>query len=136
MKTPYIFAPASSAVISTYERDDGERVFFGNESHPFKVGEHEFKVEALRCSDGFSIPKVFQGLFSKDMKGLWSALAHDMLYAKDSPYPVTRKEADQIIVALMKYYGHSWWSCRAVYRALRVGGSCTWKRRDSTYYQL
>jgi len=134
MTAPYIFAPSSAEVISTFEREDGERVFFANEDYIFYVRGYKLLLPKYRLSDGFSIPKVFRGVFSKSMYGLFAAMLHDLLYAEDCPYEIPRWEADLILRDLMKYYGHSFLTNSSVHSGLKVGGWSSWKKHPSTYY--
>ena len=90
-------------------------------------------IRAGFMSDGASIPKIFQSLFSKTGKYLWAAVLHDYGYRKDFPHHMTRKEVDKLFLFYMREYGVGWFTRHTIYRAVRLGGFAAWKKHYSEY---
>ncbi len=79
---------------------DGERIYWAEEDMWF--GDYLFPAYAI--TDGFSIPKLVQWVFSKNPRYIHAAIPHDLFYKKGQYDEVSRKEADLILVKTMKLY--------------------------------
>jgi hypothetical protein len=79
-------------------------------------------------SDGGSIPKIFQNIFSP-VKYLGSYLLHDWLYASESK---SRGEADYILLEALKAQGANWLTRQTIYRAVRAGGWVVWNKHKKS----
>ena len=85
-------------------------------------------------TDGASVPKIFWNIFSPWGSYFSAALVHDFLYSKDSNeiFPVAgRKEADLIFKEAMFNAGVGWITRETVYRAVRLGGWASYKKKYS-----
>tara|TARA_B110000503_G_scaffold139137_1_gene226833 strand:+ start:721 stop:1119 length:399 start_codon:yes stop_codon:yes gene_type:complete len=86
------------------------------------------------CTDGASVPRIFWNIFSPFGEYFSAALIHDFLYSKDSDnlfYVSERKEADGIFLQAMKDIGVGWLTRRTIYRAVRLGGWMSYKKKFS-----
>ena len=85
-------------------------------------------------TDGASVPRIFWNIFSPFGSYFSAALVHDYLYSKDSNeiFPVAgRKEADLIFKEAMFNAGVNWITRETVYRAVRLGGWRSYKKKFS-----
>jgi hypothetical protein len=85
-------------------------------------------------TDGASVPRLFWNIFSPFGSYFSAALVHDFLYSKDSTelfHIWDRKEADLIFLQAMKDIGVSWLTRRTIYRAVRLGGWMSYKKKFS-----
>lgn len=76
--------------------------------------------------DGASIPKWAQNIIGKPMgKYALAALLHDWLYSSRilGNTKKGRLEADELFYTVMEQLDISWWRRKAMYRAVRFGGS-------------
>lgn len=77
-------------------------------------------------TDGASVPKVFQNIFSAyGEQSIYGAIVHDALYMAEA---LPRKECDAIFLELLKLKGVGWFKRRVMYRAVRLGGWLVWKK--------
>jgi len=86
------------------------------------------------CTDGASVPKIFWSLLDPWSKYFSAALVHDYLYSKDSneDFPVgDRAVADKIFKEAMFNAGVGWVTRETVYRAVRLGGWASYKKKFS-----
>jgi len=109
-----------------YDGDKRERVFYACEPMAFDDGEHLIIVPKLFISDGLSIPKFFQNVFSKSPHYIYAGILHDYTY-RILPNPLTRKQADKLFLRWMKAYGVGFFARRAIYRAVRIGARKNWR---------
>lgn len=86
-------------------------------------------------SDGLSIPKVFQNIFSRSPHYIFAGIVHDYGYRSDFPHDMTRKAVDKLFLYYMKAYGVGWLTRQTIYRAVRIGAFTNWKKRKSTYHK-
>ena len=85
--------------------------------------------------DGASIPRIFWRLIGPPAAGKYAhaSLIHDWLYTEKSlfkkgrPTKISRKEADDLMLAMMKEDGVSWWRRNAIHRGVRIGGGRAWR---------
>jgi len=84
-------------------------------------------------SDGASIPRIFWNIFSPFGLYLKAALIHDFLYSKDSDelFKCDRKTADLIFKEAMYNLGIGWVKRNTIYRAVRLGGGFSYKKKFS-----
>jgi len=85
-------------------------------------------------TDGASVPQIFWNIFSPWGSYFSAALVHDYLYSKDSDesFPVSeRKDADKIFKEAMYNAGVGWITRETVYRAVRLGGWASYKKKFS-----
>ncbi|UDQ99399.1 DUF1353 domain-containing protein [Lentisphaerota bacterium WC36G] len=87
-----------------------------------------YKITILKgfLFDGASIPQFFWSTTGSpfDFRFLIAALIHDALYASEL---LPRKEADEIFLLLLKYYGVSYYNRNKIYLGVRIGGGNVWK---------
>jgi len=84
-------------------------------------------------SDGASIPRIFWNIFSPFGLYLKAALIHDFLYSKDSDeiFKCDRSTADLIFKEAMFNLGIGWVKRETIYRAVRLGGWMSYKKKFS-----
>lgn len=112
-----------------------EQVFWSEADLVFKS--HKGKpitVPAGFLSDGLSIPKVFQSIFSKSPHYIYAGILHDFSYRQDFPSKLTRRQADRLFLFYMKQYGVGFFSRQAIYHAVRIGGWRSYKKHQAQYH--
>jgi hypothetical protein len=84
-------------------------------------------------SDGASIPRIFWSILSPFGSYYRAALIHDFLYSKDSEkhYPYDRKTADLIFKEAMYNLSIGWVKRETIYRAVRLGGWASFRKKFS-----
>ena len=85
-------------------------------------------------TDGASVPRIFWNIFSPFGEYFSAALVHDFLYSKDSTdlfFIQERKTADLIFLQAMEDIGVSWLTRHTIYRAVRLGGWRSYKKKFS-----
>lgn len=86
-----------------------------------------FTVPAGFVSDWASVPWMLDGLVPSFGPYAPAAIAHDYLYTMGGVLPyVTRKQADNLFLELMKELGIPWLKRSLMYRAVRLGGGSGW----------
>jgi len=113
----------------------GERLFWSVRA--LKFSDHPGADVVIRSnflSDGLSIPKIFQSIFSKSPYYIYAGILHDYGYRADFPHEMTRKQVDKLFLHYMKEYGVGWLTRHTIYRAVRIGAAKNWKARDASYY--
>ena len=101
------------------------------------VDDYTYERESLRITvrkdfvfDGASIPRIFWSLIGAPQAGkhAHASLLHDWIYVKKAGDGIifTRKQADDLMLVMMKEDGVSWWRRNAVHRAVRAGGGRAW----------
>jgi hypothetical protein len=80
-------------------------------------------------TDFASVPRAFWSIIPPWGKYSEAALVHDYLYSAASKAikSMSRKEADDIFLELMKEAGVPWWQRQAIYWAVRMWGKSYWK---------
>ena len=109
----------------------GERVYWSCEPMAFDNGDSLVVVPANFLSDGLSIPRIFQGVFSKSPSYIFAGMLHDWLY-KIRPCNMTRKQCDKLFLYWMRAYGVGW-TRKTIYRSVRIGGRKSWRRKYPQY---
>jgi len=96
---------------------------------PFKVG-IGFKTDLA------SIPRVLRSLIPQIGRHIQAAIFHDLIYRARKPVPgrsgdahwgLTRLQADDMLLAGMKYSGVNWAKRYAIYWGVRSGGMFSWE---------
>lgn len=81
-------------------------------------------------SDGASIPRIFWNILSPFGEYFEAALIHDFLYSKASDgYGLDRGESDYLFLMAMKDCGVGFIKRHTIYRAVRIGGWASYKKR-------
>jgi hypothetical protein len=106
------------------------------DSRLFRLGK-EFRVKTSKglfsapkgfITDGASSPRWSHSIVGPFGDAFGAALVHDYLYSKDCPYNVTRKEADDIFLELLKASGVSFIKRQTIYLAVRSCGWMFWRK--------
>ena len=118
-----------------YIGDGDERAFWSCTDMVFHNGEVQVIVPANAISDGLSIPRIFQNIFSKSPYFIYAGMLHDYCYAKDNGLDMTRKEADKLFSDWMQIYNVPAWKRKSIWLAVRVGGWRSWRKRETQYYE-
>ncbi len=85
-----------------------------------------YTVPAKFVTDFASVPRFFWAVIPKTGKYTKAAVLHDFLYWQKD---VSRKHADIVFLAAMKDCGVGFFTRKAMYYAVRVGGHLTYRRR-------
>lgn len=83
-------------------------------------------------TDGASVPRMFWPIFDPFSGDYFhAALIHDYLYSKCSNghFDCNRATADRIFKEAMFNRGVGWLTRETIYRAVRIGGGRSWKRK-------
>ena len=90
---------------------------------------HRFEIDAGFSHDGASVPRLARWLIERDGVHRESALVHDYMYVKnghidlgDAFLSYTRKDADKVFRACLKYQRLASWKVALMYAAVRIGG--------------
>jgi len=88
------------------------------------------EIEEGFDTDYASVPRLFWNLYPPDGRYSPAAWIHDWLYWYQSLHgkPVTRAQADLVILEAMTALGIGWFTRHVIYRAVRLGGGLPWKR--------
>lgn len=111
-----------------------ERVFWACVPLLFEDKKGKIIVPANFLSDGLSIPKMFQSIFSKSPSYIFAGILHDYCYRKDSGLGLSRRQADKIFLRWMKHYEVGILTRKTIWLAVRVGARKSWKKTNTTYY--
>lgn len=83
-------------------------------------------------SDWASVPWWADGLVPSFGAHAPAAIIHDFLYEVGGVPPyVTRKQADDLFLDLLRELGVPWWKRSLMYRAVRIGGGSGWAKQVS-----
>lgn len=103
-----------------------------------RVGDRFYVVPAGMETDGASIPRLFWRLLDPPMfsRLFPGAVLHDGAYGgllrcyttQRDWIPVSRRDADRLIVLVGCWNGYAAWKGACVYRALRACGGPAWRR--------
>jgi len=105
------------------------------DDYTYERGSLRITVRKDFVFDGASIPRIFWSLIGAPQAGkhAHASLLHDDLYVNKILFrdgrevKISRKEADDIMLMVMKEDGVSWWRRNAIHRAVRVGGGRAWR---------
>ena len=128
-----IKGPEPTTEMRTFHDEDGERWYYCEGPLEFEIDGMKIIVPMKFLNDGYSIPKIFHGIFSKDMKGIFAAVVHDYLYKSDCPYKVSKKNADKWLYTFCRHYKLNWFASQAIYSAVYIGARRSWKARKATF---
>ena len=115
-----------------FDEEQGERLYYSCEQMAFDGCGRLILIPERFLSDGFSIPKLWRGFFSKAPRFIGAGIIHDWLY-KIQPIKITRRQADRIFLYWMKQYGVSPTRRRLIYWAVRVGARKSWRIRHPQF---
>ena len=116
----------------------GSRVFELTGIFRYCSPEIEISVPVGFVTDGASVPRIFWNIFSPFGVYFPAALIHDFLYSKSSNQQhegLTRKQSDQIFLGAMQELGVGWLTRRTIYRAVRLGGWASFKKKPTDMNQ-
>lgn len=91
----------------------------------FSVDDVLYMVEAGFISDFASVPRVPIAFWLFGDTAHRPACCHDWFYS--GRVKVSRRFADEVLLAAMKADGESWWRRQAMYRAVRMFGAKFYK---------
>lgn len=95
-----------------------------------KTGLHVIVPEGFE-TDFASIPRILWRIMPPtDGRIGKGAVIHDFLYRTPS-FPISRNDADLILMEAMEYLGANIFQRKAVYAGVRVGGSKAFKPRET-----
>lgn len=96
----------------------------------YTVAEKIIEVPENFITDLASVPKILWNVFEPFGKHYTrAAVIHDYLYSKDCIYKeITRAEADNIFLLIMKERGVPFWKRQLMYRAVRLFGSSHFRK--------
>jgi len=112
-----------------------ERVFWACVPLLFKDDKGKILIPANFLSDGLSIPKMFQNIFSKSPSYIFAGILHDFCYKKNTGLDLSRRQADKIFLRWMKHYQVGLMTRQTIWLAVRVGARKSWKVREPSYYK-
>lgn len=102
---------------------------------------HGFYIHAGYITDGYSIPSLLRGFFSKYNRGIIAAIVHDYIY-NTRIYGLTRSDADAIFRQAMEMV----WArdkrvfprskIRQMYWGVRIGGGIPWSNNTAKLLQM
>ena len=112
-----------------------ERVFWSSGVLRFKLHKGaEINIPKGFLSDGLSIPKMFQSIFSKSPYYIYAGILHDYLYRSDCPFQLKRGHADSLFLLYMKKYGVGFFTRQMIFSSVRVGGWASWRKCKAKFY--
>ena len=125
-----IKGPEATTEMRTFHDEDGNRWFYCESDLEYEIDGTKLIVPKGFLNDGYSIPRIFHGLFANDMKGIFAAVVHDYLYKSDCPYDeISKKNADKWLYTFCRYYKLNWLASQSIYAAVAIGGWGSWKNR-------
>ena len=110
----------------------GTRVFVLEHYFRYISSYGTITVPTSFLTDGASIPRCFWPIFAPfDGDFFHAAIVHDYLYSRWSTahFNCTRKDADLIFKEAMFNRGVAWVQRETVYRAVRIGGWKSYKKK-------
>lgn len=89
---------------------------------------HKFRVWSGFITDLASVPRVARMFVPKGRRESRGAVVHDWIYrGHTTKLGITRKEADEILLDIMKEDGVGYFRRYVIYNAVRVGGRWSFK---------
>lgn len=94
-----------------------------------EIGNFRIIVPQSFVFDFASIPRIAWTIIGSPATGKHRipALIHDWLYASEM---FERSICDEVFYMLLRQYGVSWLKSKAMYYAVRLGGSFVWAKHD------
>jgi hypothetical protein len=80
-------------------------------------------------TNGISSPRWIWPLIGPTSKAFKISVIHDMLFAKDCVYNLTRKEADRVMLEGCEALGLPWWERQAIHKALVLFSWFCWRKK-------
>ena len=105
--------------------NDGKAILLND--YIYDVNGYQIKVFKGFITDGASIPKCLQCIYSPYGKYIKAAVIHDYLYSKYNNTGINRKLADKIFKYIMKETKVNNSTINKFYRAVRVFGEMSWQ---------
>lgn len=110
-----------------------QRVFWSSRKLVYDDGKTTIIIPEGFCSDGLSIPKIFQSVFSKSPSYIFAGILHDWSYKKNVDLGLTRRQCDKLFAEWMKLYGVSPIKRKTIYLAVRLGGGFSYKKENAIF---
>jgi hypothetical protein len=130
---PIIQSAPDPGIELRFLKIEGKPLYHADEPLTYLIDGRRLTIKVGFLTDLYSIPKLYQSLFSKTMLGIFAAIFHDACYKTDV-FLFKRKEADVLLREIMKFYGVRFHTRWLVYWAVRTGGWGTWQKRKSEYH--
>lgn len=108
-----------------------QRVFWSFRKLVFDNGKTTIVIPEGFCSDGLSIPKVFQSVFSKSPRFIFCGILHDWAYKKNVDLGLTRRQCDKLFLDWMTLYKVPYLKRKTIYYAVRLGGGFSYKKENA-----
>lgn len=105
--------------------NDGKAILLND--YVYSINGYEITVFKGFITDGASIPKCFQCIYSPYGKYIKAAVIHDFLYSKFNNTGINRTLADKIFKFIMKETKVNNSTINKFYRAVRVFGEMSWQ---------
>ena len=103
--------------------------FILEKDYRYMIGDKLIHIPAGFKSDLASVPRVFRNIintYGEDHTK--AAVIHDWLYRNGYKLGVSRKEADEIFLEVMKEQGAGFFKRQLMYRAVRIFGAFSYKK--------
>ena len=101
------------------------------DDYTYERGSLRITVRKDFVFDGASIPRIFWSLIGAPQAGkhAHASLLHDWIYVEKASDGIifTRKQADDLMLVMMKEDGVAWWRRNAIHRGVRLGGGKAWR---------
>ena len=106
----------------------------------------EMRVEVPGWSEPIVVPEGFVTDFASTPRFIWwafphegqpydlAACVHDMIY-RHLQSKFTRKQADDILLAIMKLYGTGFLTRWCIWLGVRIGGMSSWTEDRTEFHQ-
>ena len=105
--------------------NDGKAILLND--YVYSINGYEITVFKGFITDGASIPKCLQCIYSPYGKYIKAAVIHDFLYSKFNNTGINRTLADKIFKFIMKETKVNNSTINKFYRAVRVFGEMSWQ---------
>ena len=107
--------------------NDGKAILLND--YVYSINGYEITVFKGFITDGASIPKCLQCIYSPYGKYIKAAVIHDFLYSKFNNTGINRTLADKIFKFIMKETKVNNSTINKFYRAVRVFGEMSWQSK-------
>lgn len=105
------------------------------DDYTYARGAVRIEVKKDFVFDGASIPRALWSLIGAPQAGkhAHASLLHDNLYVYKAlvrnglAVDVTRRQADDLMLVVMKEDGVAWWRRNVIHRGVRLGGGHVWR---------
>lgn len=107
--------------------NDGKAILLND--YVYNINGYEITVFKGFITDGASIPKSLQCIYSPYGKYIKAAVIHDYLYSKINNTGINRKLSDKIFNFIMKETDVNDKTRKKFYNAVRIFGATSWKSK-------